>query len=327
MSARCSINTLRVSTASSRRASLSRAELLRRAIDKVFGADRRFARALDLGWRHRPEWARSCGEGRTSLSASTFRRRCSRRRNENAFINRLASMTGLVSCNGRRPFDLIVAATCSFTSTTGAVLHLAAGRLAASGAIAFSVETHAGHGVILRDTLRFAHGEPHVRARRRRRARCRLSREGLDPDERIRRSKSPRRLTRGRGFSRGGREARDQPRQERDQRRAEAVKEAVIARLLRDHRLEARLHHFDRGLLLREQGALGDQEGFDLIIAGLRGAGIGTAARKNAGSGRYSLGIGGIGPSFVFTAQERRAEGILRRHVDDVAPGAAAARY
>jgi predicted TPR repeat methyltransferase len=64
-----------------------------------------------------------------------------------------------------RPFDLIVAADVFvYLDDLAPVLHLAAGRLAASGAIAFSVETHAGHGVILRDTLRFAHGEPHVRA-------------------------------------------------------------------------------------------------------------------------------------------------------------------
>ena len=32
------------------------------------------------------------------------------------------------------------------------------------GMFAFTVETHAGDGVILRDTLRFAHSEAHVRA-------------------------------------------------------------------------------------------------------------------------------------------------------------------
>jgi predicted TPR repeat methyltransferase len=44
------------------------------------------------------------------------------------------------------------------------VLRLAARLLAASGAIAFTVETHAGDGAILGDTLRFAHGEAHLRA-------------------------------------------------------------------------------------------------------------------------------------------------------------------
>ena len=39
----------------------------------------------------------------------------------------------------------------------------AARALKAGGLIAFSVETHDGDGVILRDTLRYAHSEPHVR--------------------------------------------------------------------------------------------------------------------------------------------------------------------
>lgn len=44
------------------------------------------------------------------------------------------------------------------------VLKAAALVLAPSGMIAFSVETHDGDGVILRDTLRYAHGAAHVRA-------------------------------------------------------------------------------------------------------------------------------------------------------------------
>jgi predicted TPR repeat methyltransferase len=64
-----------------------------------------------------------------------------------------------------RSFDLIVAADVFvYLDDLAPVFHRAARRLAASGAIAFSVETHAASGVILRDTLRFAHGEPHLRA-------------------------------------------------------------------------------------------------------------------------------------------------------------------
>jgi predicted TPR repeat methyltransferase len=44
------------------------------------------------------------------------------------------------------------------------VLEGSAQALAADGIIAFSVETHEGDGVILRDTLRYAHGAAHVRA-------------------------------------------------------------------------------------------------------------------------------------------------------------------
>lgn len=44
------------------------------------------------------------------------------------------------------------------------VLKAIAQVLASSGQLAFSVETHAGDGVLLRETLRYAHGEAHVRA-------------------------------------------------------------------------------------------------------------------------------------------------------------------
>jgi len=140
-------------------------ELLRRAIDKVFGADRRFARALDLG----------CGtglmgevmRGRTDelvgvdLSPAMLAAAEQRRIYDRLAIDDLVSFLA----TEERQFDLIVAADVFvYLDDLAPVLHLAALRLAASGAIAFSVETHAGHGVILRDTLRFAHGEPHVRA-------------------------------------------------------------------------------------------------------------------------------------------------------------------
>jgi len=140
-------------------------ELLRRAIDKVFGADRRFARALDLGcgtglmgevMRGRTEELVGVDLSPAMLAAAERKR----------IYDRLA-IDDLVSflATEERQFDLIVAADVFvYLDDLAPVLHLAARRLAASGAIAFSVETHAGHGVILRDTLRFAHGEPHVRA-------------------------------------------------------------------------------------------------------------------------------------------------------------------
>jgi predicted TPR repeat methyltransferase len=42
------------------------------------------------------------------------------------------------------------------------VLKTAAHVVAPAGLLAFSVETHDGHDVLLRDTLRYAHGEDHV---------------------------------------------------------------------------------------------------------------------------------------------------------------------
>ena len=140
-------------------------ELLRRAIDKVFGADRRFARALDLG----------CGTG---LMGEVMRGRTDELVGVDlspamlAVAERKRMYDRLVAGDliafleaEERPFDLIVAAdVLVYFDDLAPVLRMAAQRLAASGAIALSVETHAGDGVILRDTLRFAHGEPHLRA-------------------------------------------------------------------------------------------------------------------------------------------------------------------
>jgi predicted TPR repeat methyltransferase len=140
-------------------------DLLRAAIDEVFGTDRRFVRALDLG----------CGTG---LMGEAIRERvdelvgvdlspamlavAERKR----IYNRLVTGDLIAFLEAEdRPFDLIVAAdVLVYLDDLAPVLRLAARRLATSGAIAFSVETHAASGVILRDTLRFAHGEPHLRA-------------------------------------------------------------------------------------------------------------------------------------------------------------------
>jgi predicted TPR repeat methyltransferase len=140
-------------------------DLLREAIDGVFGADRRFARALDLG----------CGTGLmgevmrgradelvgVDLSPAMLAAAERKRIYDRLVVGDLVSFLATEN----RPFDLIVAADVFvYFDDLAPVLRSAARRLAASGAIAFSVETHAENGVILRDTLRFAHGEPHLRA-------------------------------------------------------------------------------------------------------------------------------------------------------------------
>ena len=62
-------------------------------------------------------------------------------------------------------YHLVLAADVfMYLDDLGPVLEAAAQVLASQGLLVFSVETHAGDGVILRDTLRFAHGEAHVRA-------------------------------------------------------------------------------------------------------------------------------------------------------------------
>lgn len=61
-------------------------------------------------------------------------------------------------------FHLIVAADVfMYLDDLAPVLNAAAAVLAPSAPFAFSVETHDGGGVILRDTLRYAHGAAHVR--------------------------------------------------------------------------------------------------------------------------------------------------------------------
>jgi predicted TPR repeat methyltransferase len=140
-------------------------DLLCAAIGGVFGAERRFPRALDLG----------CGTG---LMGEAIRGRVDElvgvdlspamlAAAERKSIYDILIAGDLVSFLAleERPFDLIVAADVFvYLDDLAPVLHCAARRIAVSGAIAFSVETHAASGVILRDTLRFAHGEPHLRA-------------------------------------------------------------------------------------------------------------------------------------------------------------------
>jgi predicted TPR repeat methyltransferase len=140
-------------------------DLLHAAIDAVFGSDQRFARVLDLG----------CGTGLmgeairrsadelvgVDLSPAMIAAAERKRVYDRLTVGDLISFLEVED----RPFDLIVAAdVLVYLDDLAPVLRLAARRLAVSGAIAFTVETHADQGVILRDTLRFAHGERHLRA-------------------------------------------------------------------------------------------------------------------------------------------------------------------
>jgi predicted TPR repeat methyltransferase len=64
----------------------------------------------------------------------------------------------------KRRYDLILAADLfGYLDDLAPLLKAAAQVLAQDGLIAFSAETHDGDGVILRDTLRYAHGAAHVR--------------------------------------------------------------------------------------------------------------------------------------------------------------------
>ena len=75
----------------------------------------------------------------------------------------LAFLAGEVKIVAR--YHLILAADVfMYLEDLAPVLKAAAQVLAPKGLLAFSVETHDGDGVILRETLRYAHGSAHVRA-------------------------------------------------------------------------------------------------------------------------------------------------------------------
>ena len=138
-------------------------ELLLRAVQAT-GRRMTFAAALDLG----------CGTG---LGGAAFRPLCgnltgvdlspamlAQARAKNIY-SRLAEgdvVTFLQAETAR--YDLVLAADVyMYLDDLRPVLKEAAKVLKPDAIVAFSVETHDGDGVILRDTLRYAHGAAHVR--------------------------------------------------------------------------------------------------------------------------------------------------------------------
>jgi predicted TPR repeat methyltransferase len=138
-------------------------ELLLRAVQAT-GRPMTFAAALDLG----------CGTG---LGGAAFRPLCgnltgvdlspamlAQARAKNIY-SRLAEgdvVTFLQAETAR--YDLVLAADVyMYLDDLRPVLNEAAKVLKPDAIVAFSVETHDGDGVILRDTLRYAHGAAHVR--------------------------------------------------------------------------------------------------------------------------------------------------------------------
>jgi predicted TPR repeat methyltransferase len=73
-------------------------------------------------------------------------------------------MLGFLEHEGERACDLIVAADAFvYLADLAPVCRAAARVLGPAGLLAFTVETHAGAGVILGEKLRYAHGAAHVR--------------------------------------------------------------------------------------------------------------------------------------------------------------------
>jgi predicted TPR repeat methyltransferase len=141
-------------------------EALRAATAAARGRPYRFARALDLG----------CGTG---LVAEALRTDC------DAIIG--VDLSGAMAATARRKglyadvvvgdlidflaaqpessCDLIVAGDAFvYLADLAAVCRAAARALMPDGLFAFTVETHAGAGVVLGEKLRYAHGADHVRA-------------------------------------------------------------------------------------------------------------------------------------------------------------------
>jgi predicted TPR repeat methyltransferase len=138
------------------------------AVARTAGRPMRFAAMLDLG----------CGTG---LAAAAFRAAVDRltgidlsaamieEARRKAFYERLVTgeLIGFLAAEAgaQTRYDLVVAADVLVYIADLAGVAAAVSRvLAPSGLFAFTVETHAGDGVLLRQSLRYAHGAAHVRS-------------------------------------------------------------------------------------------------------------------------------------------------------------------
>lgn len=132
------------------------------------GRTMQFSRALDLG----------CGTG---LAAAVFRPHCAMltgvdlspgmiaRARAKGLYDRLLESDAVAflrreSAAGAK-YDLVLAADVFvYLNDLAPVIAAAAAVMAGDGLLVFSVETHDGDGVLLRETLRYAHGRSHVLA-------------------------------------------------------------------------------------------------------------------------------------------------------------------
>ncbi len=143
-------------------------ELLLRAVQAHTGAQIKFGSLLDLG----------CGTG---LAGAAFRPFCDwlvgvdlspamlAQARTKGLYDRLIEADALAllgeEAAAKAQYHLVLAADVfMYFDDLAPVLKAVAKVLAPSAILAFSVETHDGDGVLLRDTLRYAHGEAHVRA-------------------------------------------------------------------------------------------------------------------------------------------------------------------
>jgi predicted TPR repeat methyltransferase len=138
--------------------------LLRAAIETA-APSRRFAALLDLGCGTglAGEAFRDIADRLTGVDLSANMLAAARTKNIYAELVQADLQTFLVACEAR--FDLVVAADVfAYFADLAPVCRASAHVLAPNGLFAFSVETHAGDGVVLGEKLRYAHGAAHVRA-------------------------------------------------------------------------------------------------------------------------------------------------------------------
>jgi len=143
--------------------------LLREALRATAAARRRafyFGRAIDLG----------CGTG---LVAEALHAHCgtivgvdlspamaaaARRKNVYADVA-VGDMTDFIAARPEGSCDLVVAGDALvYLADLAPVCRAVARALCSDGLFAFTVETHAGTGVVLGEKVRYAHGADHVRA-------------------------------------------------------------------------------------------------------------------------------------------------------------------
>jgi predicted TPR repeat methyltransferase len=132
----------------------------------ALGRESRFDRAFDLG----------CGTGLASavfaahidslvgvdLSAAMIEQ--ARRTGRYNHLH-VADVLGFLAGEGDRSADLVIAAdSLPYCSDLAPLVRAVSRVLDGGGLFVFTVETHEGRGVLLRETLRYAHGEDHVRA-------------------------------------------------------------------------------------------------------------------------------------------------------------------
>jgi predicted TPR repeat methyltransferase len=132
----------------------------------TLGRDSHFDRAIDLGCGtglvSAPFWPRI--DSLVGVDISPVMTEHARRTGRYNHLH-VADLADFLAREGARCADLVIAAdSLPYVSDLAPLLRAVARVLDDGGLFAFTVETHDGDGVLLRETLRYAHGAGHVRA-------------------------------------------------------------------------------------------------------------------------------------------------------------------